>query len=101
MPETKIAVMTWSASVLIGLLLVSLVVSCGAPVPQPRPLPQAKIESCADACEALRAYGCELGEPTKRGKTCESLCENSKANAVPFISCVDGFTSCEAAERCE
>lgn len=85
-----------------------LCVAC-SPSPEPRPpapLPADKLESCHAACMHLRGengsgWDCDLGKPTKRGITCETVCETMEQNGQAFISCVEGAASCQAAEACE
>lgn len=86
-------------SLLASLLLCIPLLSCGAGGVEP--LPAQKVDDCKTACEHLRSMSCELGEPSKRGKTCEDdLCPTLEANGVKFISCTIDATSCDAADTC-
>lgn len=75
--------------------------ACSSAVIQPKPPHEA---SCADACAHLRALGCESGELTDDGASCEDVCENLEAANLPGarwpVSCVLGAESCSAADRC-
>lgn len=52
------------------------------PAPVPSPLEPVPEPTCATACEKQRALGCELGEPTPEGSTCEEVCQNSKESGI-------------------
>lgn len=60
-----------------------LAAACERPGPEPEPprppIPPTPVEDadCATACENQRHLGCELGEPTAEGSTCEEVCEVS------------------------
>lgn len=77
--------------------------ACNTPnPPPPRVLPNGEKATCAGACERLRELGCEEGEPTPDGDTCEDVCFN--ALNVPAarldVACLQTAPSCEAARNC-
>ena len=45
------------------------------PGPGPEPVPDRS--DCSTACENLRDLGCEVGQNTAEGSTCEDVCNNS------------------------
>lgn len=83
-------------------LLVALVagaLGCGPALQDP--LPPEKVSDCKTACAHLRSMHCALGEPSKRGKTCDDdLCPTLEANGIRFISCTIDAASCQSADVC-
>lgn len=95
--------------------LLAAMLSCACiPTVDPKPPPgpvepvdPVKVESnCANSCAHLRGedgsgLDCELGKPTPKGTTCETLCETLEANGVQWIACTLPAVSCADAEDCE
>jgi hypothetical protein len=76
-------------------------IACG-PTPVPGPAPRETPETCASACENFRKLGCEEGDPTPEGKTCEDVCTQAGQSYVGLdTQCVTRATSCEEARACE
>lgn len=71
------------------LLLVCFVALSCEPVPTPvppePPVPQQKA-TCESACSRQRELGCELGEPTPEGSTCEEICRQSLTIPLPDMA---------------
>lgn len=62
------------------------------PTADPEPLPPSEY-SCATACENQRHLGCELGQPTVEGSTCEEVCGVSSSAGVRGLEWdVEGLT---------
>lgn len=85
------------------MVVAAALLTCERPnPPPPRMLPDGARATCPGMCEHLRALGCEEGEPTPEGATCEAICEH--AISVPYsrldIACVQAAPSCVAARRC-
>ncbi len=80
-------------------LILLLALSCSpTPVPQPAETPA----SCSAACARWREMGCEEGQPTAEGKTCEDVCLHvGEAGIGLDTACVQQASSCEAARSCE
>jgi hypothetical protein len=92
---------------LIILSIVTLLSGCSSqPKPQPDvPAPEVLDQQqttldCSAACEHLREMKCELGQPSRRGKTCEDLCNTLENNGVKFISCTIDADTCDNANNC-
>jgi hypothetical protein len=73
----------------------------GPPTPiDPEPRPPATA-SCASMCDRMRSLGCEEGEPTEGGASCEMYCENAQASPSPLpVACMTQVRSCEQVPRC-
>lgn len=93
-----------------ALVAAMFVTGCIPPVdptpPVDPPPPPNKVRDCSTACEHLRGedgsgLDCALGQPSKRGHTCEQDCEIIEANGERFISCTIDAVSCEDAEHCD
>ena len=70
---------------------------CSSPGPAPAPAPSGAF-TCATACANLRKQGCDEGQPTDAGATCEDVCTN--AGDLP-VACITRAATCDAAENCE
>lgn len=75
-------------------------ISCTTlPSPEPPPSGEPTVEA---ACERLRDIGCEAGEPTPDGATCEEWM--SALNDLPGtdqdLACIASASTCEAADAC-
>lgn len=71
-----------------------------APPPDPEGPPPTEGE-CARACDRFRELGCEEGDPSPGGVTCEQVCENAAEEGVSLpAACVVGADSCDAARSC-
>jgi hypothetical protein len=58
-------------------------------------------DGCAAACAQLRALGCDEGEPSPEGKSCETVCRvAAEAGIALGTACVATASSCEAARAC-
>ncbi|MDQ2668027.1 MAG: hypothetical protein M3Z05_18795 [Gemmatimonadota bacterium] len=93
----------------VALLIVAttLVAACGpAPAPQaPSVEPEAGAPAmgCGSACTNLRSLHCSLGEPTKKGASCEVVCDNVQVNNAGAgfpVACLTHAKSCDAANAC-
>ncbi len=90
--------------VLLLSLVSTLTVACGPSQPvKPPTTEDAGTASCASACERMRALTCALGQPTKRGASCETVCDNVWANnggkGFP-VACLTNVRTCAEAEAC-
>lgn len=69
------------------------------PHPEPAPADEPTVEA---ACQRLRDIGCEAGEPTPDGATCEQWM--SALNDLPGpsqdLACIASASTCEAADAC-
>lgn len=88
-------------------ILLFLLAGCPDPrPPRPKPLPpegDAGTATCSTACSNMRSLGCDLGEPTKKGRTCEEVCEAVRGEnfGAGFpVGCLTASPSCEEAGRC-
>lgn len=85
----------------------TLVAACGpAPAPQAPSTVEAEAgapNSCTTACTNLRKLHCPLGEPTRKGASCETVCDNVQVNnagaGFPVV-CLTRAKSCEIADTC-
>lgn len=70
--------------------------ACELPPPKPAPT-----DGCAAACENLRRLGCEEGQSTQGGESCEAVCDNAQLSPAPLpTSCVARASSCDQASQC-
>lgn len=86
--------------------------ACGPTCPPGAPAsPQCSVDAgpapvpatCATACVHLRELGCDLGEPTPRGATCERVCAEVQAhNAGAGFDprCLAHVSTCADADEC-
>lgn len=84
-----------ASAVAIGLFLA--VLSCRGPVPASVAEP-----TCETSCANLRKIGCPEGRPSKRGTSCEGICERmlrTKASN-PHVECVSRATDVESVRAC-
>lgn len=82
--------------------LALLLAGCGALMPVPVPIEPTDTGKCPEACERLRALGCEEGQPLEDGTTCETFCqETQKAGHALNPTCVADISSCHEIQRCE
>lgn len=73
------------------------------PIPiEPVPVdPVPATSDCSTACDNMRRLGCEEGETTDEGATCEMWCENAARSPAPLpVACMTRAQSCEAAGNC-
>ena len=56
--------------------------------------PTSDPEGCANACENLRDLGCEEGEPTDAGASCEDVCLNGM-NELYDLPCLAEVLYCD------
>lgn len=78
-----------------GLAAVVLAVFVGAHCsPTPDPEEPSADGACAAACSTLVQLGCEEGEPTEGGATCEDVCANGMA-ARYDLACVANLLYCD------
>lgn len=90
--------------VTLALLVGALLAACGAfNPPDPRPPVPRPIATCPGACETLRRLGCEAGEDTPAGSTCEEVCENLRSSGIVSwdLRCMASAESCEETEECD
>lgn len=91
---------------LISLLAVSHLSSCSSCNPEPV-VPESNHDSetwssCDEACVHARELGCEVGQPSKTGNTCEEVCENAAAYSILFnTACVVKAQSCTEVATCQ
>lgn len=89
----------------LSLALVLVLVGCQNPT-WPVPPPPAALdagEPCATSCERYRQLGCEEGQPTPNGHSCEEVCNNAATKGIDLAgpsSCTADAGSCEAIETC-
>lgn len=83
------------------LAFLALALACG-PLPPPAPPPEGKPELCAAACSRMRSLGCEEGEPTPAGSTCEEWCENVERSGTVSLgpACLAAIQSCGEINAC-
>lgn len=90
-------------------LTLAFVVACACspsvdpPVTPPKERPEPGSEAdCASACDHLRALGCEEGQPTPGGATCETVCNNVEQSGATTldVGCVATAETCDAARSC-
>lgn len=62
----------------------------------------ATARGCSAACKHLRALGCQDGEPTAEGATCEVVCSNAAQSGFAPLNttCLSSAKSCAAADMC-
>ncbi len=76
-------------------ILVAAVMLIGARcLPSPDPDPNTPDPSCVAACTHLRDLGCEEGQPTDDGATCEEVCENGMSERYD-LGCVAEVIYCD------
>lgn len=73
---------------------------CGGCMPQPTPTPLPDGDDCARACGRLRELGCEDGQPTASGASCETVCEHDSASTAAaltpaYLQCISRLASCD------
>ena len=87
------------------------VLSCGGVpvIPDPPPSPNPDVEAdCATACKNIgpktdenpTGLGCEEGEPTADGVTCQEVCEGMPNTTQDYLDCVATVTACEQISNC-
>jgi len=84
------------------LLLAASLAWCSSQPPpiEPEPSPP-KQYSCTSACDRERVLGCEEGEPTEQGASCEMVCENAASSPAPLdVACLSRAMSCADVMRC-
>lgn len=66
------------------------------------PLATGSAEDCHAMCGNLRAHHCPAGDPTRKGATCEAVCENTESSGYASENprCQARAASCEAADAC-
>jgi hypothetical protein len=86
--------------------LISLVFAgCPKPLPfppNPRPMADADLYTCADACKHGFDLDCEFARPTPKGQTCLDVCGNVQQSGIIMwnLSCMSTASTCPAIERC-
>ncbi len=92
------------ARIVLALLASSLLLTaCPPPQPvTPGPTPEEAEADCSSACIHYRKLGCEEGENTNDGATCEDVCENFQASGmiVMDLDCASKVTTCDAINEC-
>ncbi|MBX4215370.1 hypothetical protein KW797_00245 [Candidatus Parcubacteria bacterium] len=71
-----------------------LLFGCATTPPAPPPEP-----TCENACANQRRLGCELGQPTREGSTCEEVCEVFRHSPPALqwdLRCLLTASSCRA-----
>ena len=75
--------------------------SCAPAAPTRHSVPAETPETCASACTRFRELGCEEGDPTPEGKTCEDVCTQAGAAHIELdTACVVRSSSCDEARSC-
>lgn len=72
------------------------------PIPAPPP-PLDAGAPCATSCERYRQLSCPEGEPTKKGHTCEEVCNNAAKSGNDLAGpsdCTARAQTCKAVEDC-
>jgi hypothetical protein len=93
-----------------ALILAVGVLGCPDPnvVPKPiNPNPDVKAD-CVIACDNIgpkteanpKGLGCEEGEPTADGQTCQQVCEGMPNTTQDYLDCVATVTECGQISRC-
>jgi len=71
--------------------------------PPPSPNPDVKAD-CASACKNIGpkpdGLGCEEGEPTADGQTCQQVCESMPNTTQDYLDCAATITACEQLPKC-
>lgn len=86
-----------SLAVSVGLFVLTL--SCNTPAPYTSVVVDA---TCESHCANLRKIGCPEGLPSKRGTSCETICERmlkTKASD-PHVACVTRATDIMSVRAC-
>ena len=87
------------------LLLLATAITC-TPTPSPTSPdtePEASVSKVTKLCNAYRKLGCEEGQPTPEGATCETVVRNAKAEGIDLVgnvTCVTKATTCDEARNC-
>lgn len=80
--------------------------------PKPKPVGQdaavlpdgALATPCEAICQAYRLLGCPEGEPTKKGHTCEAVCQNAAEEGIDLSgdvnACIIKAGTCQEARAC-
>lgn len=80
---------------------------CACPDKPPNPPPVDRDASapatCGDVCTHYRELGCKQGNPTPKGASCETVCENYQTSGIAKwnLACRVGVKSCESLDDCE
>jgi hypothetical protein len=86
-------------------LLALLLTACPDPewpLP-PRPSALDAGEPCDTSCQRYRQLGCEEGQPTSNGHTCEEVCNNAAKSGIDLAgpsSCTADAGTCKEVEAC-
>lgn len=69
---------------------------------RPAPLTIPQEGTCESACTNLRKLGCPEGQPSKRGTSCEGICERMLKTKLsdPHVTCVTAATDYESVRAC-
>lgn len=74
-------------------------------VPDPvEPAPPAPSDDVVATCDQWRRLGCEEGQTTARGTTCEEVlrdAEGEGADLTPPLDCARAARDCDAIRECE
>lgn len=91
----------------IGIWMLSFPLTLGAcatysSITPPVALTPGTADDCAQACQHLRALGCESGSPTQQGGTCEAICQNTETSgyASEHPQCLAQIKSCDEEDAC-
>lgn len=89
-------------------LWLALLTGCEALSPACVPVePEAPAQPVDDAratCDEWRRLGCEEGEPTAKGASCEDVTRDAEAEGIdltPPLGCLRSAATCDQMRRCE
>lgn len=79
--------------------------NCDPPPDYPtriRPIEAGTPADCKAACDHLRSLGCEEGNPTPKGATCEDVCNSVESSGTVTLDpgCVANIAKCEEIDAC-
>lgn len=69
---------------------------------RPMPADAGTPADCDAACKHLRALKCPEGEPTAKGASCETVCNNTEGSGTITLSpaCVAQIQTCSEVDSC-
>lgn len=79
------------------ILLAALLVAGCLPAERPEP----ELPPCLVTCDRWRELGCQEGEPTTAGTSCDEVCLATEEFVPIDHQCIQSADSCDAARRCE
>ena len=82
--------------------LLALTLTAACEPTHPSPPPYRPNTSCADACAHRAALGCLDAQPTKKGASCGTVCEEANASGLARwpTDCLVATRTCEEGRSC-